>query len=309
MGDAEQLLLTAQQIRLDLVAVRVAKVLAGAEVPHALIKGVTTSRWLYDQPRRYGDVDVLVPQSRVGAASAALTGAGVATATAGLYGEAAAHSQLLITPDGAEVDLHGSLPGLNGWGSREPDRLWSVLASDLTLIELDGVQVTALSLPSRCVVLGLHAVASARGSGQAAEDLRRARAQAGDEVWAEAFRRADLLGLTAHLTAALEAVRCAARCRRWCGCNCRGHRPRRCSSHGSGLPGPCAARGSPSRKRFRPGSSCTTQTPAAVARALGWCLREHGGCCGSRASSAAGQEHVAVTMLVAELPVTVAIAV
>ena len=55
----------AHQIRLDLLAVAASAALAADGVPNALLKGPTTARWLYDPPRPYRDVDLLVPCSQL----------------------------------------------------------------------------------------------------------------------------------------------------------------------------------------------------------------------------------------------------
>src|ERR1700749_375013 len=100
----------ANRLRLDLLSVQACDALAVAGIPHVLLKGPSTALWLYDPPRSYNDVDLMVPLSRVIEAAHALEAAGVASASAGRVGEEAEHSYLLISPEGFEVDVHISLP-------------------------------------------------------------------------------------------------------------------------------------------------------------------------------------------------------
>jgi hypothetical protein len=179
------------RLRLDLLAVSASSVLAGADVPHVLLKGPSVAHWLYDPPRSYNDVDLLVPLSRVDDASAALESAGVASARAGGVGEEAEHSLLLTTREGFEVDLHVALPTMRPDG----DRLWSVLADHVESMSLGVGRVPVLDVPGRCVVVALHALNSSATIPQTADDLRRARAAATQEEWAEAAELADAIGV------------------------------------------------------------------------------------------------------------------
>lgn len=150
----------ALQMKLDRIAVQVSRALAADGIPHALIKGVTTARWLYDPPRRYNDVDVLVPASTVNDAARCLVAAGVARIARDRLGHAAGHSWVLLTPDKFEVDLHVTLPGLNTPVGRRRDRVWDALSRQLSWMDLDGTQVPVLSIPGRYVVLAMHLAAS-----------------------------------------------------------------------------------------------------------------------------------------------------
>lgn len=176
-----------QQMRLDRLAVDASRCLTEAAVPHVLIKGPTTARWLYRPPRVYRDVDLLVPHSRARAAAAALSAAGIAHPTAGRLGEEASHSWLLVSPVGYEVDLHVTLPMLVVTRrNASVNGLWAALAGHVTPFALEGVDVPALDLAARCVVLVLHAVGNGYSDEASLEDLRRAQQLAGPDVWAEA---------------------------------------------------------------------------------------------------------------------------
>ncbi|WP_158221161.1 nucleotidyltransferase family protein [Kineosporia sp. R_H_3] len=191
----------ARQLRLDQVALRAIGALSDAAVPHALIKGVTTATWLYDPPRDYRDVDLLVPASRLGEAVNALVSNGVVVPVHGAPGEEAPHSLVLTTPRGAEVDLHVGLPALPPVG--RSDRLWEVLASHISSFEVGGRLVPALDVPARCVVLALHAVASGHLSAQVREDFRRAREVVTPGEWGSALALASELGVTDYVTGAI----------------------------------------------------------------------------------------------------------
>ncbi|WP_338182172.1 nucleotidyltransferase family protein [Jatrophihabitans sp.] len=185
-------------LRLDQLAVLVDAALTSAAVPHALLKGASTTRWLYPEGRMHYDVDVLVPASRVSAAAGALAAAGLATSRSGAAGEEAEHSLLLHSPDGFEIDLHRSLPSVP-----VSELVWTTLAPHVTTLALDVGVVTALDEPGRCLVLALHAAHSGPGEPGPAEDLRRARHQAAAESWRWARDAAARLGVADLLSAGL----------------------------------------------------------------------------------------------------------
>ena len=197
----------AQQIRLDLLAADCSRTLAAAGVPHALLKGPSTARWLYDPPRAYRDVDLLVPASRLRDAESALAAAGVARSQAGRPGEEAGHSWLLLSPAGAEVDLHVTLPALNPSHAGDPDALWRVVSGHLVVVDLEGTAVPALDPPGRTVVLAMHVVASGHGDERVREDLRRALDRLGAGGQEAMTALATELGIGRHVRAAVSFVR------------------------------------------------------------------------------------------------------
>jgi hypothetical protein len=170
-----------QRLFLDVLAVDVAGCLERACIPHALLKGPSTAIWLYDPPRDYCDVDVLVPLSRVSEVRAALESAGLAYACAGRVGEEAQHGMLMLSSAGFEVDVHVSLPAIPPAG----DRAWEVLAPHVEALDLGIGTVPALDEPARCLMLALHALGGVP-FGRPAEDLRRARAVTTRDRWREA---------------------------------------------------------------------------------------------------------------------------
>ena len=68
--------------------------------------------WLYDPPRPYRYVDLLVPATRLRESVAVIERVGLAAASAGRVGEEAAHSLVMISRDSFELDLHLTLPML-----------------------------------------------------------------------------------------------------------------------------------------------------------------------------------------------------
>lgn len=175
------------RLQLDLLARRASRALTEAGVPHALLKGPTTSLWLYDPPRPYTDVDLLVPPSRIPEAVRVLASAGVALPTAGRFGEAAPHSQVLLADRGFEIDLHGTLPTLTV-DRRDSDRTWRALSAELHPFELapGWEPIPALSPPARGVVLALHALGCGVTHTRGMEDLRRGRLALGELGWRRA---------------------------------------------------------------------------------------------------------------------------
>lgn len=167
------------RLRLDVLAVDISGELTTQGIPHALLKGPSTATWLYDPPRHYVDVDILVPLSRISDSVRVLTDAGLAGATAGGVGEEAQHSLLMISTAGFEVDLHVSLPTIPPAG----DRVWNELASHIEPLDLGIGTVPTLDHAGRCLLLALHALGGGGAGSKPFEDLRRARAVATEEDW------------------------------------------------------------------------------------------------------------------------------
>ena len=176
-----------QRLRLDALAVDLSRSLTAADVPHALLKGPTTAAWLYPDGRPYRDVDLLVPASRLPDAVRSLAGSARPAARAF---EESPHSQVLVSTEGFEVDLHVAPPGT----SATDDTWWDLFAPTLEPWAMDVGTVPALGPGARCLVLALHALNSGPSDAQAAADLRRALALP-DAVWIEARALADAAGV------------------------------------------------------------------------------------------------------------------
>jgi hypothetical protein len=169
----------AQRLRIDVVSVQASSALTAGGVPHVLLKGPSTSLWLYDPPRAYSDVDLLVPYSRLADAEAALSGVGIERALAPT-GSVRSHSVLFHGADSVEVDVHVTLPKLVPDG----DLPWRVLGPHVERLDLEVGVVPVLDRAARCLVLALHGLDIGEPSEQALEDLRRARSSASDAEWA-----------------------------------------------------------------------------------------------------------------------------
>lgn len=181
-----------KRLRLDVLSVQASAALTGFGIPHLVLKGPSTALWLYDPPRSYNDVDILIPLSRVRDATDALAQAGVATPAAGRVGEEAEHSYLLRSAEGFELDLHISLPTVPPAG----DRIWEVLEPHIELLNLGVGSVPALDEPGRCLVVALHALNSARQIPQPARDLELAHERASLAAWEGALEIAAELGVS-----------------------------------------------------------------------------------------------------------------
>jgi Uncharacterised nucleotidyltransferase len=192
---------TAQQLRIDATAKRVSEALTTAGIEHVFLKGPSTSFWLYDPPRAYRDVDVLVPDHDVHRAADGLARADVAHASAGGVGEEAPHSLLMLTDARVEVDVHIALPMMS-----RSDGLWPILREHREPLLVGDTTIPVLDLPGRCVVLALHALASADSTPQVVEDLRRAVQRASPAVWAEAEQLATQLDVHGLYVAGLTLV-------------------------------------------------------------------------------------------------------
>jgi len=196
-----------QQMRLDELALEASSCLQLAGVPHVLLKGPTTARWLYSPPRPYVDVDLLLPLTAVPSAVHVLEAAGIASASAGRVGETASHSLLMHTPGGLELDLHVTLPMLPpAYGGQDRDRVWLVLADHHEPFLLEGRPVPALDAPGRCLVLALHALGNGFRGAQSLEDLRRSRTLADRDTWSAAEDLAARLGVLPLLQAGITLV-------------------------------------------------------------------------------------------------------
>jgi hypothetical protein len=191
----------AVRLKLDLLAVEIGNAFDADGVPYAVIKGPSTSLWLYDPPRMYRDVDLLVPRSMVTQATAALVSRGLCSAL-GRPGEEAPHSLLLRSTEGYEIDVHFTMPTLPPHG----DRVWEAFATHLETMDVGVGSIRVLDTPARCVVLALHALNNGPFQNQSLEDLSRAWAQEPEAVWGDARALADRIGAVDLFLAGLSLV-------------------------------------------------------------------------------------------------------
>lgn len=192
----------AHNLRVDRVALDAGGCLSRAGIPYALIKGPTTSLWLYAPPRAYADVDLLVPASRLREAVDALHAGGIASGEMSGALDEIGHSVELRNAAGFEIDLHRSLPSLPANG----DSLWEALAGHLVEFDLGVGSLPALDEVGRCLTIAFHAVSGGGDLSRRWDDLKLAYAKVDARVWAEARAIAVRLGAEDLFDAALSRV-------------------------------------------------------------------------------------------------------
>jgi hypothetical protein len=185
-GHARDLVCTAQTLATDAACVEVLRAWDRHAIDAILLKGHTTSGWLYPaQARGYTDADLLVDPDRVIDAAHVLAELGFAP----VAWHVSEHAHPWIREsDGATVDLHVTI-----WGpSRDARWVWRELQRWVVPYELGPVRARALSLPARALHVVLHA-AQHREQPRNPEDLRRVLGAVSLADWREAERLADRL--------------------------------------------------------------------------------------------------------------------
>ncbi|HYN96794.1 MAG TPA: nucleotidyltransferase family protein [Pilimelia sp.] len=177
-------------LRTDLVTAGCARALTAAGVPHLLLKGPTTARWLYRDgaPRRYADTDLLVPVEQWYSAADVLAKLGFVDVRAGRRESERGHATNLYrrSPAGLDVvDLHHRLRM-----TRDSAVTWDVLSRDAEETIVGGARVRMPGAAARCVVLALHAAQNGQWGEQSLADLRRALDQVEPQVWLDAWELA-----------------------------------------------------------------------------------------------------------------------
>ena len=169
-----------------------------------LLKGASFEAWLYpeDEPRLYGDGDVLVAPSDVDAAEKMLGALGYARtfddrSMPSWWREHA--SAWFRERDGVTIDLHRSLPGARV----QNDVAWRVLSRDSDTVVVAGRSVPALGLPARALHVVLHAAQHGAQSSRPIAELELALATADDDLWRDAAALADELGAVDAFVAGL----------------------------------------------------------------------------------------------------------
>jgi hypothetical protein len=184
---------TARALAIDAVSAQAVLALRTRGVDPILLKGPTTTEWLYaGEARGYVDADLLVAPDQVVEAARGLEQLGFEP----VAHHVSSHAHPWVRPaDGAEVDLHVSV-----WGPRaEPRRVWEELWAHSEPATIAGADVRVLGLPARALHIALHAVQHRDNSTKAREDLRRALERAPIEVWRESERLAQRLDALPYL--------------------------------------------------------------------------------------------------------------
>ena len=193
--------------RIDATTVECVRALDSAGIPHLLLKGPTTARWLYRDgtPRPYCDSDLLVPAMHRRHARTVLESLGFVDRWSGARPEAdEGYAVSLYRPvPGATddaVDLHHGL----GLVTDPAVPVWDVLSRAAGELEMAGQRVRMPGEAARCLVLALQVAQDGPIGAKALEDLRRGRRLADETTWSSACALADELGVE-------QAVRLACR--------------------------------------------------------------------------------------------------
>jgi hypothetical protein len=190
--------------RFEAVAVGAAVNAAAAEAVSALreagirsvlLKGASFERWLYgpDEPRMYGDVDLLVDARDREQAEGVLERLGYRPRSAELSPTHTDHAWLwLRASDHMHLDLHRSLLGVGA-----EVNAWEILAAETEVMEVGGTDVEVLAVPARAMHVALHAAVHADDPAKPMLDLARAVEREPQATWekaAELARRLDAEG-------------------------------------------------------------------------------------------------------------------
>lgn len=184
----------------ELLHAEVGWLLARAGIPVLHIKGPTVALWLYDDGERaWGDVDVLVPPSRLDEALEVLAAAGMTEVFAGVNRHTTTdHAVAVARREAAgvvaEVDVHDRFPGIDA----EPERAFTELWRRREPGRLAHVDLWLPDLPTRALLVVLNCARSP--TPKARGDLERLVAAADADDWA------DVLSLAARVQA-LPALR------------------------------------------------------------------------------------------------------
>lgn len=182
----------------ELLHAEVGYLLGQAGIPCLHIKGPTVALWLYDEgEREWGDVDIVVPPSRMDDAISVLGGSAILGRDAGLGWRTGGDHAITLTlgapgqPAGeAEVDLHHRFVGI----SLDPERAFQELWRRREPAVLAHVDVWFPDLPTRALLIALNTARSA--TPKALEDLRRLLAETSEDDWESLIwlaRRVDAL--------------------------------------------------------------------------------------------------------------------
>jgi hypothetical protein len=181
-------------LALDALAARTSTLLTGAEIPHLLIKGPATARWLYpNQPnvRPYTDVDILVRVDRFDDAQAVLDNNGYHAKLSGLRAGEGCWHEAGWRPDNVDrlaVDLHRSSAGVGRAAA-----YFDLLAASAESLNVAGRSISIPSEVATALIVALHAAHPGRAH-KPLVDIRRANDLFDREVWqgaAELARQCD----------------------------------------------------------------------------------------------------------------------
>lgn len=191
----------------ELLRAEVSFVLGQLGLPVLHIKGASVAQWLYQTGERpWGDVDIMVPPSRLDQALEALLSAGMTERYPGVNRRTTSdHAITLVSPRrgdwgsmGWEVDVHDRFEGIEA----DPEAAFSVLWRQRVAISFGHFETWAPALPARSLLIPINAARSP--TARALEDLRRLIAAASDADWQETTQLAGRLEALPALRAGLE---------------------------------------------------------------------------------------------------------
>jgi hypothetical protein len=187
--------LAAHSFEIDKVTAEVSAALDDASLPNVLLKGPGIATWLYpgEEPRLYGDTDLLVRRKDWEQVMEVVEGLGFKDDLGPLEHprmETGAGYPYARDSDGAGVDLHYTLFGVGA----APEALWDAFIETSVLEPVGGRRIPLPSRPARLMHIALHAV---QHGGEAWEkpmrDLEQGIAKAGKSEWEDALRLAERL--------------------------------------------------------------------------------------------------------------------
>ena len=210
----------------ELLHAEVAFLLRGAGIPTLHIKGPTVALWLFDEGERvWGDVDILVPPSRLEDALATLQAAGFTERYPGVNRRTTTDHAITLVHNppgdlgsaGAEVDIHDRFEGIDADPEWAFEQLWRRREPE----QLAHVDVWFPDIATRALLIALNTARS--DTPKAREDLARMIRTGEPEDWDEVVWLAGRVQALPALRAGLEIDPAGSgRCRnRWTGSRAR----------------------------------------------------------------------------------------
>jgi hypothetical protein len=204
-GPAPQIETTASNLLFEAVAGEVVEALRRTGMRSVLFKGATTVRWLYeDDPRAYGDVDLLVDPACFDACERVLEEMGFERSPMErVFAKGRPRHASTWIRGSVMVDLHRTLVGLGA----SAEKAWAVLSENTETWTVGRAEVDVLTPAARCLVLALHMAQHGPEFARTRDDLERGIAQVPPSTWVEAAGLARSLDAETSMGAGLLAVK------------------------------------------------------------------------------------------------------
>jgi hypothetical protein len=180
-------------LKIDRATAEAVVALRDADVRSIVLKGRSFDAWLYDpdEPRLYGDIDLLIPVTKEQEAARVLEALGYRQLSDREPEAVAEHATVWARPgDSMHVDLHRTLNGVNATAI-DP---WEVLGADTVSMDVGGAVVEILSEPARALHVALHAALPGPNTEKTLLDLSRALERLPRATWEAAAALAGRLG-------------------------------------------------------------------------------------------------------------------